>query len=360
MAPGAPKRESLEVSVFGPGFGECVALHYGEGRWIVIDSCVDKVERRPAALVYFDEIGVDPSDAISHVIITHPDNDHISGAAELFRQCSSAKLVLPVVFSRSEMAAYAAFFYRDDTSELTRATSEYVEMLKELALRNSKPMFIKQDTAIVLGDVSILALSPSDAKMDSFLTYVSTLIPKERDPVKRPPSLSHNAVSAVLLVQTSDESVILGADLEENPGGGWSTILTESLYFNESPPTSLIKVPHHGSENADSSDLWLTFAADSYAVLTPFNKGRKRLPSRTDVDRICARTANAYSTSTYRAMRLPRDRELERAVSSMGIKRLRSEPKTGHVRLRKMLNDPVGDWTVQLFKGADRLSEVHG
>jgi len=31
--------DELEVSVFGPGYGESLAIHLGLGSWIIIDSC---------------------------------------------------------------------------------------------------------------------------------------------------------------------------------------------------------------------------------------------------------------------------------------------------------------------------------
>jgi hypothetical protein len=45
----APAPEELEVTVFGPGFGESVIVHLGHNRWIVFDSCstlIPKNQRR--------------------------------------------------------------------------------------------------------------------------------------------------------------------------------------------------------------------------------------------------------------------------------------------------------------------------
>jgi len=54
-----PAVDELEVSVFGPGVGECVLVHFGEGEWMVVDSCLDRATSRPAALDYLTELGVD-------------------------------------------------------------------------------------------------------------------------------------------------------------------------------------------------------------------------------------------------------------------------------------------------------------
>ena len=92
----APQPDEIEVSLFGPGFGECIVIHYGDGRWLVVDSCVD--DGKPVALTYFQKIGVDPAAAVSHFVISHFDNDHIGGATELYSACSAAQIVSGDVF----------------------------------------------------------------------------------------------------------------------------------------------------------------------------------------------------------------------------------------------------------------------
>lgn len=75
----APAPDQIEISVFGPGFGECVLVHLGEGHWIIVDSCMNRTVRKPAALAYFDEIGIDPAAAVEAVVATHWHDDHVSG-----------------------------------------------------------------------------------------------------------------------------------------------------------------------------------------------------------------------------------------------------------------------------------------
>jgi len=36
-----PEADVVEVSIFGPGKGESVLIHLGNGKWIMIDSCID-------------------------------------------------------------------------------------------------------------------------------------------------------------------------------------------------------------------------------------------------------------------------------------------------------------------------------
>ncbi|PXF57856.1 MAG: hypothetical protein C4B58_08625 [Deltaproteobacteria bacterium] len=36
-----PSPDELEISLFGPGRGECVVAHLGNNDWLVVDSCLD-------------------------------------------------------------------------------------------------------------------------------------------------------------------------------------------------------------------------------------------------------------------------------------------------------------------------------
>src|SRR5690349_21443663 len=87
-----PAANELEISVMGPGFGECIVCHIGANEWFVIDSCVEPRQRQPAALHYFSAIGVDPATAVKVVVATHWDQDHVRGLGELLRVCGTADL----------------------------------------------------------------------------------------------------------------------------------------------------------------------------------------------------------------------------------------------------------------------------
>ena len=56
-----PSDAEVEVSLIGPGYGECVVIHLGGNRWMVVDSCLDKESGRPAALIHLEKMGVNPA-----------------------------------------------------------------------------------------------------------------------------------------------------------------------------------------------------------------------------------------------------------------------------------------------------------
>jgi hypothetical protein len=66
----APKEEELEVSIIGPGYGECILLHVGHNGWVVVDSCINPKTKKPAALEYLKNIDVNPN-WIKIIIASH-------------------------------------------------------------------------------------------------------------------------------------------------------------------------------------------------------------------------------------------------------------------------------------------------
>ena len=62
-----PELDVIEVSLFGPGYGECVVLHLGAGEWVIVDSCLDHRTGQPATLVYLSSLGIDPAVAVKVV-----------------------------------------------------------------------------------------------------------------------------------------------------------------------------------------------------------------------------------------------------------------------------------------------------
>lgn len=100
---------------------------------------------------------------------------------------------------------------------------------------------------------------------------------------------SPNQVSVVLRVEIGDISVLLGSDLDRR---GWLKILHDRT--RRRGTASVFKVPHHGSENADDPRVWEELLTpDPVALLTPWQRGGRTLPSSQDVQRILARTSRA-------------------------------------------------------------------
>src|SRR5437879_5098718 len=103
IGPGPPPaRNEIEISLFGPGFGECIVMHVGEAQWIIIDSCRDLASKRPVALEYLANIGVDAAKSVQCIVATHWHDDHIGGLSEVFRAAASSIFACTTAFGRDE------------------------------------------------------------------------------------------------------------------------------------------------------------------------------------------------------------------------------------------------------------------
>lgn len=73
-----PAADEVEVTLFGPGFGEAIAVHLGEGSWMLVDSCIDPDSKGPASLTYLDRLNVNPAN-VKAIIASHWHDDHVRG-----------------------------------------------------------------------------------------------------------------------------------------------------------------------------------------------------------------------------------------------------------------------------------------
>src|SRR4051812_16047910 len=89
-----PAQDQTEISIFGPGWGECLVIHIGSNRWYIVDCCRCPVSKRPIALQYLESLGLDPAACVEGIIITHWHADHIAGAFDLVVACTSAKIFI--------------------------------------------------------------------------------------------------------------------------------------------------------------------------------------------------------------------------------------------------------------------------
>ena len=243
---GRPGEDEIEVVLFGPGYGESIVIHIGDGSWIIVDSCIN-TEGKPRALEYLDSIGVNAGQEVDLVVATHWHDDHIRGMATLVEVCTNAHFCCANTLLNEEfLAAIDALESRHLTVEGS-GVREIYRVLKSLHSKTSPPKFASANRLIHShGKCEIWSLSPSDAAFQSFLQTVGALFPREGETKTRIPSISPNDFSVVLWIDIEDVAVLLGSDLERN---GWIEILNSRERPKEK--ATAFKVPHHGSEGAD-------------------------------------------------------------------------------------------------------------
>jgi beta-lactamase superfamily II metal-dependent hydrolase len=362
----APGHDELEISLFGPGVGECVVVHLGAGQWMVVDSCLDPESREPAALRYLNELGVDVASAVTHVVVTHWHDDHMRGAARVLAAASHAKFVCSAALQREEfkefIAASRSLHVKAQESSGVEEFSSILGILKgrrDAGARSESvgPEWARADQLLYRRgspppDCEVYALTPSSATLSRGLHEIAALLPKVGAPKRAAVSLDPNETSLVMSVRVGSAWALLGSDLENGTtsGSGWTAVLTTPAC--PTAPVHMFKVPHHGSENAYHDRVWthLLLAPDPVAVLTPFAKGRKMLPTEQDVARMKAHTKHLYCTAPHPPRGNVGDPMVQRTVREAArVFRARST-RMGHVRVRLSASAP--DPKVECFGAA--------
>lgn len=362
-----PAPDQVEVSVFGPGYGESSVIHVGANHWIIIDSCIDAITKQPASLQYLRSIGVDPS-AVKLVIITHWHDDHIRGISSVVENCSQARVCVSAALTKSEFLASVLPYDEcpgivagSGASEIAKVF-EIVRTRGQAAIRASADKKLLSLPSEVTGHgmpCEILALSPSDKQIDQSLKEISKLIPEIRATKIRAPDQAPNHLSIVTWVSIGEHAFLFGADLEERsePLLGWSAIIDSKT--RPRGKAIFFKIPHHGSKNGHHDRVWSDLLlANVDAVLTPWNKN-EGLPKKEDVRRICGLTSSAFSTSDGKALPAWRRSTVVEKQIRETVGRLQNAiSKTGQLRIRSGGHGQYRFWCVETLAGACALSAL--
>lgn len=370
----APQHDEVEVSVFGPGYGEGIAVHTGNHDWIVVDSCIEPGAQQPAVLEYFNALDIDPSTAVKLVIATHWHDDHIRGLGKIFSACDNATFVCSSALRTSEfMTLVKAYGARPmDEYSGVQEFSDIIAVLETRAQRSGGEPVLPTwaianrllwrkvpDDAASEFSCEVHALSPSDASLLFAQMEIAKLVPERKTPKGQIVSRSPNHLAVVLWIRINNVSILLGSDLEEtsDPRTGWSVIVdSETTTWQDA---SVFKVPHHGSRNADHPRVWTDMLVKQpVAVLTPFKRGSVTLPRDSDINRIRQKTPDAYITAslTYRHKR--RARVVEQLLRGATRRIQPVHGRYGHTRLRTRPTHPSARWQVALFGDATMLSKI--
>lgn len=358
-----PRPSELEMTIFGPGVGECIVLHLGLDEWVVVDSCTSS-GNNPVALEYLHRIGVTASSAVRLVVATHWHDDHILGLGRILRECTAAKFAMSNALSRTEFVRLVLAV--DEQNKLVSSTSsaselaDILETLESRATGNfvASPDVFAQDGSRLFRAASgseVWALSPSAPTIASCLARLGQEFLTEGD-VKRFKRFSPNDLSVALLVTTNRFSLLLGADLENtaSPQFGWKAVLASTQ--RPSGLANALKVAHHGSPNADHADVWRSMlTSDPIAVVTPYAKLREPLPTESDVTRLKQRAGRAYCTTWPPDKKPPRRRGVDGIVRGATKSRRALNKNCGHVRLRIDLDVSAAEPRIELFGGARQI-----
>ena len=347
-----PAIDEIEVTLFGPGYGEAIAVHLGEGAWLLVDSCIDPAAKAPASGAYLEQIGVDASQVRS-IVASHWHDDHVRGISKLAVRHPNADFVISAVFNDRSTAAFLAAYSGASSAGLARGAKELFEVSR--ARNTLFPASHRSNILeVVLNarNVRVTALSPVPAAYFQFLTHLAQYMPRRNQAINHAPQLRPNFEAVTLHIDIGDDAVLLGADLEEHDRFGWSAVVADQWSAARRPATAY-KVAHHGSYTGNCPQVWVVLLKQyPVACLTPFTLGELRLPTDADKGRVKGNTPYAYISSG--ASRRPDmdSRQLKR-LGDICRKLAQVDAGFGAVRLRKQLGAP--SWRVELFGAAQAL-----
>ena len=360
----APDRDCVEVSLFGPGYGECIVVHLGFGDWIVVDSCIQPDSGDPVALAYLQAIGVDSS-RIALVAASHWDDDHIRGISEVFRRATNAQFVCSSAMASREFEAVLSQWRPKSTIPGGSGLDELDRVTDILAKRAADTKYPTPECAragLVLWErqkpipAEVRALSPSHAADLAAIAGLAGVRDSDRGERRRLPHIEGNHTSVVMSVRVGTASVLLGADLQVRADRnlGWYAVVDRT---KNNTRHEAYKIPHHGSANADDNEIWdRLLIKEPLTMLTPFCRAGVLLPTCNDAERILARSMRSYLTAPATKKRYrTRDYVVQKTIDEIALESYAIPNGFGHVRLRK---EPNGNnWEVCCFGTALSLEQ---
>lgn len=347
-----PAADEIEVTLFGPGYGEAIAVHLGEGAWLLVDSCIDPESKAPASGTYLEQIGIDAGQ-VRAIVASHWHDDHVRGISQLAAKHPKADFVISAVFNNKEAGAFLAAYSGASSSGLARGAKELFGVMRGRetvfpALHRTNVL----EATLNARQVRVTALSPVPAAFTQFIARLAQYVARKGQAINYAPELRPNLEAIALHIDVGDDAVLLGADLEDHDKFGWSAVVADQWSGARRPATAY-KVAHHGSYTGDCPQVWATLLkSDPVACLTPFTLGNLRLPTDADKGRLKKNTVRAYISSG--ASRRPEmdSRQLKR-LGDICKKLSRVDAGFGAVRLRRKIG--ALSWDVDLFGAARAL-----
>lgn len=366
-----PNNNEIEISLFGPGYGEAIALHIGNNKWILIDSCINGTTKKPLSLEYLSLIGVDVKESVVMVAATHWHDDHIKGLSEIYNSCSNACFVFSNALIQQEYLKLFTIYGEKKPSIAGSGVDEFSEIFRVIEERNNFKV-ASQDTLllseeVIIDDeilqVLIYALSPTSMTTFRSIIASQTTSLEESGPTKRVPSPTPNYTSVVLLICIGEDYILLGADMESsNNNYGWNKIINSSSAIKKyNKSIGVYKVAHHGSKSSDNELIWHGLLIDNpYSLVSPFKSGRHLIPSVEDIDRINALTEKAYITkSLYKKKYRWNNGVVMDLFSEVTCNAYNVYDGPGKLTLKKTLGKRSVDWNVTTYGGACHMKDIN-
>ena len=293
-----PKNSELELTFFGPGFGESIVLHIPGLGWALIDSCeFGSLNKRVVPpLQYLTSRNVQK---LAFLILSHPHLDHFKGMEQIIDHYLGRidRICRYAGDGARELAAYLVNRGIKGNPGAERLAS-VLAAFKKAAEHGAERRRLGAMTQIVprksafIDDLSfeleVLSLSPSAEDEESYVDILRNAFPKLNGQITEVPDHQHNLVASAIWIQVGEVVVILGSDVEEgrSQSSGWRGIVRSA----DAPDLCVkaLKVPHHGSPGAFYARAWEEHCkrGEITSVVIPYDRGVSPRPSGVDIERI--------------------------------------------------------------------------
>lgn len=291
------------------------------------------------------------------IVLTHWHDDHVKGAAAMVAECPYASIAFPQTLCRDEFKALLNERASIRVGNFTSGIDELIGVLRTIKPNKSRRLFANANVVLFeSADLRVDALSPSHDDIENFMVSIREWADQEGSD-KRLAKPARNDTSVALAVRAGPELILLGGDLEvRGTLSGWQAV--HEIAWRDRGTATLFKIAHHGSITGHYNPVWHDLlVTDVEAVLTPYNRGRKKLPAPDDVSRILSHTSSAYAASNASFRKAERQHNsVERTLSEADIQLLRLPEGFGQIRFRKAIGDD--NWNVEIIGSACRLADA--
>lgn len=369
-----PSADTLEISLFGTGVGEGLAVHLGNGDWALVDTCREIPNSTPLNLAYLESIGVDVAVAVKIIIATHWHDDHVDGLSNIIARCPNARLAFSQALACDEFLSLVQL-YGDPDYILDREKSGVKEMVNALRILKDRkkldpnsyrpPITTQADHLLFRNDhCDFYAISPSPeaiqeaaeemARMWHDLENESSVLGGPRPSRASVASPDRNLNAVALWIRWGDKRMMLGSDLEEygSPHLGWQAALSCQRFPDRK--ATIFKIPHHGSPNGDHGDVWdkIVEPDNPITILSAYARGVTPRPSMDDIARIKRRTNQFYYTTLPRKTVEKYSSVVEKTIAGVAKRRQSLRKNPGQIQIRWEAN---GEIQIQLSGSAGTI-----
>jgi len=245
----------IRITMMDVGQGDGICLETNTGHSYLVDGGSSKVKHlaKYRLIPFLKYHGKNHLDA---VILTHADQDHISGIEELLAlEYPIDRIILP---------------------DSPQTDVEFSEILKQADMQGVPVIRLSQNQRIQDGELRLTCLNPV---------------------LERIPSTS-NAGSLVLMLEYGAFQMLLTGDVESE---GEDHVIS---YLKEHPMDfDVLKVAHHGSDHSTSEQL-LSVIKPEYALISVGKKNTYGHPGKRLMKRLIDARCQIYETRNQGAVRL--------------------------------------------------------